>query len=105
MMKAILLVASLVSATPLSIARTERREEQAPMRAADLAAGSRRTPSRSACRRPVMGRLRHRAHGWVRCRTVQNALRTDFGVCGGKPAVSTRPAAFKEEGNDRRRSV
>jgi hypothetical protein len=33
-MKAILLVASLVSATPLSIARTERREEQAPMRAA-----------------------------------------------------------------------
>jgi hypothetical protein len=63
-MKAILLVASLVTATPLSIARTERREEQAPMPAADLAVGShdhdvaeagrspdvcRRTPSRSAC--------------------------------------------------------
>jgi len=39
-MKAILLVASLVSAAPLSIARAERREEQAPMRAADLAVGS-----------------------------------------------------------------
>lgn len=39
-MKPILLVASLVSAAPLSIARTERREEQAPMRAADLAVGS-----------------------------------------------------------------